>query len=164
MPNVYIFGSSESGPVKIGFSANPAGRLVALQGGHPFKLQIMRTWGHSQAFAIETETKRLLKPFQTYGEWFAVGLQAAMEAVEQAIATVEARPATQSVIESDDEEEIPEPGSIQHAQLERIAKIEEIEAETGRRMTRQQVFNLELSGALGAEWAEVRRKQGRIIR
>jgi hypothetical protein len=68
------------------------------------------------------------------------------------------------VIESDDEEEIPEPGSIQHAQLERIAKIEEIEAETGRRMTRQQVFNLELSGALGAEWAEVRRKQGRIIR
>jgi hypothetical protein len=167
MANVYIFGSSESGLVKIGYSRSPERRLAALQGGHPFKLQIMRTWSHPKAYAIEAEVKRSLKPLQTYGEWFAVGLQAAIEAVEQAVATVEARPATTEMEDGsrdEIEEQPPEPGSLQHDQLERAAKIEEIEAEMECRMTRQQVFNLELSGVFGERWAEVRRGQGRIIR
>lgn len=102
----------------------------------------------------------MLRPLQTYGEWFAVGLQAAIEAVEHARATIEAKRLIPEPVEVEEEaEDQPEPGSLQYDQLERVAKIEEIEAEMECRLTRQQVFNLELSGVFGERWASRKRSR-----
>jgi T5orf172 domain len=66
---VYIIGESRDGPVKIGVSTNPKGRLSELQTGTPVKLKVLAKFRgdeEQEAFA-----HRLLGAHRINGEWFA---------------------------------------------------------------------------------------------
>lgn len=66
--SVYLIGARQGGPVKIGFSGSPTGRLTALQTGSPFELVVL-----AQFSGGETEEKQLHELFaaeRLRGEWF----------------------------------------------------------------------------------------------
>jgi hypothetical protein len=56
--SVYLIGARQGGPVKIGFSGSPTGRLTALQTGSPFELVVL-----AQFSGGETEEKQLHELF-----------------------------------------------------------------------------------------------------
>ena len=76
------------GEYKVGAAQNPRRRLATMENAQNFRLEVQVIWaglGH-----LEGEVHRLLAPQRVTGcpgrEWFAVSLQFAMAAVDQAIA------------------------------------------------------------------------------
>lgn len=90
----YIYAiTSEGLPyVKIGSTARPmTQRLAQLQSGHPFRLTLVATVYVHDMLAIERQLHALLAAQRTYGEWYAVEMDApTLEAlVSQAYTTRE---------------------------------------------------------------------------
>lgn len=76
---------SESGPHKIGMSANgPQARLASLQTGCPTRLSLIAFVPVPDGMArdVEKRAHRLLDPKRLGGEWFEVTAKQAIEAVE----------------------------------------------------------------------------------
>jgi hypothetical protein len=73
---VYVIGETEDGPVKVGISNNPLGRLVQLQTGHHGKLRLLalaRTL--VPARKVERALHTVLRDERMKGEWFDVPLR-----------------------------------------------------------------------------------------
>jgi len=68
-PYVYFIQQDKSGPIKIGFSANPVYRLRELQSGNPFELKIVGVIGNATA-SLETEMHNKFWHIRMCGEWF----------------------------------------------------------------------------------------------
>jgi hypothetical protein len=69
---VYLIGSTEARPVKIGRSADPAERLVELQCGSPVLLQVF--WEHlDNDEELEGLLHREFRSLRVRGEWFDFG-------------------------------------------------------------------------------------------
>lgn len=79
---VYVIGA-EQGPYKIGIASDAERRMRLLQTGNPERLQIHHTAEVEVAMAkrVEASAHRLLSAKRLVGEWFAVPLAAAIEAV-----------------------------------------------------------------------------------
>ena len=84
LPFLYVIGK-EDGPVKVGFSFNPAKRAADLQTGCPFRLQVLYqraarnikdAWQHEQIFHDVHRASRLV------GEWFSIDAAAAIELLD----------------------------------------------------------------------------------
>jgi hypothetical protein len=88
---VYLI-SGERAKIKVGMSADPAGRLFNLQTGNHTRLEILATFGHAYPGAVETEAHRILRDHWIVGEWFEVEKYAAMTAVMEAMRVVDAAP------------------------------------------------------------------------
>ena len=158
MGSIYIFGATDSGPVKIGSSASPQKRLSHIQIGNPVRLYALRVWDHPFAGRVETATHKLLKSLRLQGEWFSVGLEAASKAVEQAIAGYQPPEPSLTVMPTENVSHVAT--NIEIAQRKRIDQIEAIEIALGRRLSRREVIQRELAGEFGDEWREVRVAQG----
>jgi hypothetical protein len=65
---VYFIQVGQSGPIKIGSSFNPAGRLASLQGGHHDELHLIGVAEGGEAAERELHTK--LADFHISREWF----------------------------------------------------------------------------------------------
>lgn len=159
MSSVYIVGASAEGPVKIGSSANPKSRLMGIQNGHPLRLSVLDSRGHDDAKRIETLTHRLLKAHRLVGEWFAVNLDAARQAIEGAI-VAHASPPKHRVVVRQAPVPVPElkiagPRSWRNSPTKfksYIRTVETAEHELGRRMTRAEVNAMGRDGAFGSWW------------
>lgn len=86
---VYVM-DGETGEIKIGVSREPAKRLLQVRSnvGHP--LELIAAWAHPQPYMVEREAHSDLAEFRTTGEWFAIGVYTAFEAVCRAIQAVDA--------------------------------------------------------------------------
>lgn len=86
---VYVM-DGETGEIKIGVSREPAKRLLQVRSnvGHP--LELIAAWAHPQPYMVEREAHADLAEFRTTGEWFAIGVYTAFEAVCRAIQAVDA--------------------------------------------------------------------------
>lgn len=60
----------KTGPVKIGFSWNPAQRLAALQTGNHLPIEIVASFRCENAQSAETAIHRYLGDLRMEGEWF----------------------------------------------------------------------------------------------
>lgn len=81
---LYAIGRPE-GPVKIGISNGPNGRLIALQTGCPFSLQIIHTvpiGTFDQARKHERAIHDIYAGDRLAGEWFNIDGEQAIEAIE----------------------------------------------------------------------------------
>jgi hypothetical protein len=81
---IYVIGR-EDGPVKIGISGSPNGRLASIQTGCPFRISIlhieeMRDRDH--ALEHEDHIHRLFAENRLVGEWFDLDPDLAIEQVE----------------------------------------------------------------------------------
>jgi hypothetical protein len=89
--SVYVIGRSE-GPVKVGISAYPWGRLATLQIGCPFKLELLHTHkarNRLHALAHEEMFHSVYKEYRMIGEWFELDAEAAIEGVDCTFETEE---------------------------------------------------------------------------
>jgi len=95
---MYVIGSSISGPVKLGISANPDQRVRQLQTGHAERLQVFHREPvpNTKARAFEKLLHRDVGYRRTVGEWFDLD-------VEQAVAQVQF-----TIIQYDDVDNLPE--------------------------------------------------------
>lgn len=89
--NVYVIGSA-SGQHKIGISANPTNRLIALQTANPMALSLARSTVmlRSEAREVERHAHWLLRHQRSSGEWFSCSLDEALTAVDTALRAVRA--------------------------------------------------------------------------
>ena len=78
---LYIVGSSREGPLKIGVSCQPRGRLMELQTGHPEELKIFWIYPCPFGRVYEALVHRILAPYRLWGEWFGVPVEWAMGAL-----------------------------------------------------------------------------------
>lgn len=90
MPTFLYAIGHPNGPVKIGVSNNPEGRLAQFQTSCPFRIELL----HAQecesreiAFADETFLHRHLREKWIFGEWFNVSGASAKELVSSAVWT-----------------------------------------------------------------------------
>jgi len=65
---VYFIQAKEGGPVKIGWTVNPAARLKALQAASPYKLVVRFTLPGTQR--LEHYLHERFAPWRLEGEWF----------------------------------------------------------------------------------------------
>ena len=70
---IYLIGREKfwnQNPFKIGFSANPASRLLSIQTGNPYRLRIVKTW--EGGVEEEKNIHAILQDFKSTGgsEWF----------------------------------------------------------------------------------------------
>lgn len=67
--DVYFIQCGDDGPIKIGKSRDPKGRLAAMMPNNPFELRLLRTMkgGHS----LERLLHWRFAPIRLRGEWFA---------------------------------------------------------------------------------------------
>lgn len=88
--NIYAI-QSESGPIKIGVSIDPARRLKALTTHKLFSAEIVHTTRapDGKAYAIEAAAHALLRAKRHRGEWFNITKEQAIEAIELAIDAVD---------------------------------------------------------------------------
>lgn len=78
---VYAIGRIE-GPVKVGVSSSPEGRVSALQTGCPFEIRLLHATkcrDRNEAFRQEQECHMSLERSRLIGEWFDVGADRAYE-------------------------------------------------------------------------------------
>lgn len=68
---VYLIGSSEIRPVKIGVTDNPVARLPTLQTGCPFPLSLI--WTVQADSQLEAKLHDYFEPYHLRGEWFDFG-------------------------------------------------------------------------------------------
>lgn len=77
---VYLIAAQGVNRVKIGFSADPAGRLISLQTGSPVELVLITTWPASTR--DEQALHQLLAAARTHLEWFALSPEEAKYQVD----------------------------------------------------------------------------------
>ena len=85
---VYIIGREE-GPVKVGISRNPAGRLDQIKAGCPFEIDVICQASmpdRSAAFAIEYAFHSSNSDRRLSGEWFEMDWESAADAVDVFVA------------------------------------------------------------------------------
>ncbi|MDC2951050.1 GIY-YIG nuclease family protein [Streptomyces heilongjiangensis] len=68
---VYLIGSPDTRPVKIGVSNDPTARLADLQTGSAARLMIL--WQTPGGQALESALHAYFAPYRTHGEWFDFG-------------------------------------------------------------------------------------------
>lgn len=81
---IYVISSSENGPVKIGYSAKPEGRLKQLQTGYPAKLKLYFAEAidnEKLARSIEKRVHANIGHRKLSGEWFDLTVTDAMAEV-----------------------------------------------------------------------------------
>ena len=81
---IYAIGS-ESGPIKVGISADPYVRLLRLQASCPHNIHLLdvRRFRHrAEAFKIEKHTHFFLSDQHLHHEWFDVNLDDCMHAID----------------------------------------------------------------------------------
>jgi hypothetical protein len=87
LSSVYVIGSLEMEPVKIGRSLNPLQRMKEMQTGCPYRLYVFGAlYGRKDAIiALEWETHRVLSEFgfRVGGEWFEVAPDDALAAAKK---------------------------------------------------------------------------------
>ncbi len=92
MTAVYVMQSGD-GPVKIGIANDPDRRRREVGAGQPFPVAVVhRVSLGADARAVERIAHRLLAEKRLRGEWFDVGVQEAVAAIEAAIAEIADRP------------------------------------------------------------------------
>lgn len=81
---LYVIGASDSGPVKLGISANPDRRLRALQTGHPERLRVFHRESvpPDKAPLFERLLHRDVGYLRTIGEWFNMTVEHAIAHVQ----------------------------------------------------------------------------------
>jgi hypothetical protein len=81
---LYVIAASESGPVKIGYSAVPEKRVRQLQTGHPQPLALFYQQGTDLASAklIERLVHRTIGYLRSHGEWFDLTVEDAIAEVQ----------------------------------------------------------------------------------
>ncbi|MGW2582588.1 GIY-YIG nuclease family protein [Streptomyces virginiae] len=70
-PWVYLIGSDEVRPVKIGISGKPESRLVDMQVGSPVLLRLL--WKIPGSYEMEQALHSSLRAYHRHGEWFDFG-------------------------------------------------------------------------------------------
>ncbi|MFD9517658.1 GIY-YIG nuclease family protein [Streptomyces sp. NPDC059979] len=70
-PWVYLIGSDEVRPVKIGISGRPESRLVDMQVGSPVLLRLL--WKTPGSYEMEQALHSSFRAFHRHGEWFDFG-------------------------------------------------------------------------------------------
>lgn len=85
---VYIMDGGH-GEIKIGVSMEPAKRLLQVQAKVGQPLEIIAAFAHVQPYLVEREAHAHLAAHRTVGEWFAVSLYAAMDAIFRAIRVID---------------------------------------------------------------------------
>jgi hypothetical protein len=85
MTSVYVMTALPLPHVKIGFAKNPESRRARLQTGAPYKLAVAYSVPVTEPAQIEVAIHRHFAKHRTQGEWFAVEVAAAIEAIEAAI-------------------------------------------------------------------------------
>ncbi len=84
---VYVI-EAEGGPVKIGVSANPERRVVALRPGSAWRLSLARVWQMPDAVSarvVERMAHRTLESVCRYEEWFDATVDEAAAVINEAI-------------------------------------------------------------------------------
>jgi predicted GIY-YIG superfamily endonuclease len=87
MSYVYVIGR-ERGPVKVGVSDNPRGRLTSLQTGCPFKLSLLhqeKVDSREYALWVEAHFRAVYERERLMGEWFKLDAELAIEGIETTI-------------------------------------------------------------------------------
>ena len=84
---IYVIGR-EGGPVKIGVSVQPHGRVIELQTGCPFPLKLF--YAHpiatrAEAMQHEAMIHRVYEENRLVGEWFDICEEQGQEAIETTI-------------------------------------------------------------------------------
>jgi hypothetical protein len=83
---MYVIGSSESGPVKLGISDNPDRRRAHLQTGHPARLRVFHqepvSDGKGKARLLERLLHRDVSYLRTVNEWFNLTVEHAIAHVQ----------------------------------------------------------------------------------
>lgn len=69
---LYVIGSDEFDPVKIGVTSNVFNRVTQLQAGNPFLLKVFLQVDHDRAFLLEKYIHQSLKEHNLRGEWFLI--------------------------------------------------------------------------------------------
>lgn len=82
---LYLIGSEDGKPLKIGVSNDPKSRLLQLQGAHPFHLKLIKKWATIYAFELERLSHYELRNFRMKGEWFSCPHKEAIDVVEGVI-------------------------------------------------------------------------------
>lgn len=72
MNKLYMVQSVDGGPVKIGVSSDPIGRLKVMQTGCPLVLQFIALRSESMAYTRERELHNKYAEYRLHGEWFTV--------------------------------------------------------------------------------------------
>lgn len=81
---VYVIGR-EQGPIKVGVSSSPSGRLAQLQTGCPFKLEVLHTepmLDRNHALKHEADFHAVYADKRLHGEWFDLEPEYAIELIE----------------------------------------------------------------------------------
>jgi hypothetical protein len=68
--HVYFIGQIDSGPIKIGASANPALRIKALQSGSPVPLALLASFASKDCYEAERSLHKQFARARLHGEWF----------------------------------------------------------------------------------------------
>jgi hypothetical protein len=68
---VYFIEDVDSGRIKIGYAADPKGRLYRLQCGNPGELRLLATIPHEDAQGLEGHLHSRFHAHRGRGEWFA---------------------------------------------------------------------------------------------
>ena len=88
---LYVIGADD-GPVKIGISNNPVGRLAAIQTGCPFKVSLWFVRAlptRDRAVMHERAIHNDYRSHRTSGEWFDFDVDQGIEAIEIEVDTYE---------------------------------------------------------------------------
>lgn len=86
---LYLIGAPDIDAIKIGISDNPDERLHTLQVGNPYSLRVLHTIEVADAALAENAIHRVLETHRLRGEWFAIGFQAVLDAIEVAFTLLE---------------------------------------------------------------------------
>lgn len=69
---LYVIGSDEFDPVKIGVTSNVHSRVTQLQAGNPFLLKVLFQVDHDRDYLLESYVHKALKEYSIRGEWFLI--------------------------------------------------------------------------------------------
>lgn len=86
---VYVMGR-EIGPVKIGVSRNPDKRIVEIQSGCPYPIEILywvRARDRPNAFELERDFHEVFRDKRLTGEWFSMNADDASDGLEMCFDT-----------------------------------------------------------------------------
>lgn len=84
---LYVIGR-EGGPVKVGVSSQPSGRLAALQIGCPFRLSLLHSEpipNRELALRLEADFHAVYAEDRLIGEWFNLDRELAIDGVTTAV-------------------------------------------------------------------------------
>lgn len=79
---VYVFGSEDGQPIKVGVSNNPKERALGLSSCGPFCLKVLKKWRTQNAFELERIAHHELREHKMNGEWFSCSSNLAIEKID----------------------------------------------------------------------------------